>query len=235
MHPKPTFPESLQSKLSPISGDLAPTEIEHLLVGTHFTQPQTTSESASSIENEGDAAYQLQTLATVAETESKQTESSSSSSPISSPPHTSPIVVISESSSSSSSSKKKEGLEEATVKLLKLLQTRGPMLFQEIVDELALDYRRVYDILNVLCTTVLVVKRGKKRDHTRYHFFDGKQLPEPVDIKSLPKFIEIEQQKKRRLEEENRQLALQFVCAEARAADSEFPPQHTTTSPLHVN
>ena len=43
--------------------------------------------------------------------------------------------------------KKKEGLEESSVRIIGLLQTRGKMIFKDIHETLNIDYRRAYDIL----------------------------------------------------------------------------------------
>jgi len=69
------------------------------------------------------------------------------------------------------SSKKKEGLEDAADRMLSLLQEKGQMNFKQIHKELGLDYRRAYDILNVLTTTPLVSKRGKNEIMNNFIFF----------------------------------------------------------------
>ena len=46
--------------------------------------------------------------------------------------------------------KKKEGLEESSVRIISLLQTRGKMIFKDIHETLGIDYRRAYDILVII-------------------------------------------------------------------------------------
>ncbi len=60
--------------------------------------------------------------------------------------------------------RKREGLEDSTRKIIELMMKNGEMTFKDIHDTLDLDYRRAYDILNVLLTTPLIHKKGKKRD-----------------------------------------------------------------------
>lgn len=81
---------------------------------------------------------------------------------------------------------RKEGLEDSTARIIRLLQMRGKLPFKEIHSELTIDYRRAYDILNVLLTTPLVTKHGKKRENKLpYVFQDGVALNEPVSIDSI--------------------------------------------------
>mmetsp|Transcript_23236 Transcript_23236/g.39957 ORF Transcript_23236/g.39957 Transcript_23236/m.39957 type:complete len:200 (+) Transcript_23236:41-640(+) len=96
---------------------------------------------------------------------------------------------------SAADNKHREGLEEATVRIIRLLQTKGRLLFKDLHEMLALDYRRAYDILNVLVTTPLVSKMGKKRENKLpYMFRNGDALPEPVDLDNLvPQILEEQQ------------------------------------------
>ncbi|KAJ4454785.1 hypothetical protein PAPYR_10433 [Paratrimastix pyriformis] len=88
----------------------------------------------------------------------------------------------------------KDGLEECTKQILRFLQTRGRATFKEIHEALEIDYRRAYDILNVLMTTPLIRKEGKKRDPGQpYIYVDGTPLREPVDLDKLLALIETEQ------------------------------------------
>lgn len=90
---------------------------------------------------------------------------------------------------------RREGLEESTSRILQFLQTRGKMPFKDIHKELTIDYRRAYDILNVLLTTPLVTRTGKKRENKLpYVYSDGKPLSEPVSIDRLA--IELTARKK---------------------------------------
>ncbi|KAG9390272.1 Transcription factor E2F-like [Carpediemonas membranifera] len=90
--------------------------------------------------------------------------------------------------------RKREGLEDSTRKILELLMQNGEMTFKDIHDTLDLDYRRAYDILNVLLTTPLVQKQGKKRDNKLpYMFGDGKPVPVSVDVFSLLSDLEEQQ------------------------------------------
>jgi hypothetical protein len=69
--------------------------------------------------------------------------------------------------------KKKEGLEESSARIIKLLQSRGKMIFKEIHETLSIDYRRAYDILNILQTTSLITKTGKKRENKLPFIYQG--------------------------------------------------------------
>ncbi|KAL0222496.1 hypothetical protein RCL1_002350 [Eukaryota sp. TZLM3-RCL] len=81
---------------------------------------------------------------------------------------------------------KREGLEETTQRIIQLAQSKGSILFKDIHQILNIDYRRAYDILNVLQTTPIIVKTGKKRDNQQpYHWADGKPLPYPVPVDTL--------------------------------------------------
>jgi hypothetical protein len=54
---------------------------------------------------------------------------------------------------------------------------RGRMTFEDIRELAQLDYRRVYDIMNVLQTTPLISKEGRKRDADKpFLFGDGTPL-----------------------------------------------------------
>ncbi|KAJ3430968.1 transcription factor e2f [Anaeramoeba flamelloides] len=90
---------------------------------------------------------------------------------------------------------KKETLEECTIRTLELLQLRGQMVFKDIFTELGIGYRRAYDILNVLLTTPLLTKKGKKRESNMpYVYLDGEPLPENVDVRNVLEQIESEEQ-----------------------------------------
>ncbi|GKT26383.1 hypothetical protein ADUPG1_013341 [Aduncisulcus paluster] len=91
-------------------------------------------------------------------------------------------------------SRSKMGLEDWTKSILSYLQRRGQASFKQIHEDLGIDYRRLYDILNVLCTSPMVHKVGKKRDpEAPFVFGDGTPLPCPVDLSKLVGEIEIEQ------------------------------------------
>ncbi|KAJ4462832.1 hypothetical protein PAPYR_23 [Paratrimastix pyriformis] len=91
--------------------------------------------------------------------------------------------------------KGKEGLEDATMKIVHLLQQHGMMGFKEIHEALKIDYRRAYDILNVLLTTPLLDKKGKKRDsRAPYVYQDGIPLSEPCEVDNVGTLIAQEQQ-----------------------------------------
>jgi len=82
--------------------------------------------------------------------------------------------------------KKKEGLEESSVRIINLLQEKGKMVFKDIHETLGIDYRRAYDILNILLTTSLVTKTGKKRENKLpFIYQDGVPLPEAVELKDI--------------------------------------------------
>jgi len=82
--------------------------------------------------------------------------------------------------------KRKEGLEESSLKIISLLQKKGKMIFKDIHETLAIDYRRAYDILNILQTTALIVRTGKKRENKMpYVYQDGSCLEDPVDLRDL--------------------------------------------------
>jgi len=82
--------------------------------------------------------------------------------------------------------KKKEGLEESAQRIISLLQTRGKMIFKDIHETLGIDYRRAYDILNILLTTTLISKMGKKRENKLpFIYQDGTALPEPVELRDV--------------------------------------------------
>ncbi|KAJ3429173.1 transcription factor e2f [Anaeramoeba flamelloides] len=88
---------------------------------------------------------------------------------------------------------KKETLEQCTLRILSLLQKRGQVPFKDIFTELGIGYRRAYDILNVLLTTPLVSKKGKKRENKiPYVFLDGRPLQEVVDIATILEQTETE-------------------------------------------
>eukprot|EP00792_Barthelona_sp_PAP020_P004353 TRINITY_DN2070_c0_g1_i1.p1 TRINITY_DN2070_c0_g1~~TRINITY_DN2070_c0_g1_i1.p1 ORF type:complete len:197 (-),score=52.25 TRINITY_DN2070_c0_g1_i1:595-1185(-) len=90
--------------------------------------------------------------------------------------------------------KKAPGLEVITKQILELMQLRGKLSFAEMND-LGLDYRRLYDILNVLQTTPLISKEGKKRDRKKpFIYGDGTPMPEAVDLSELLPNIEKEQE-----------------------------------------
>jgi len=98
--------------------------------------------------------------------------------------------------------KKKEGLEESSVRIINLLQERGKMIFKEIHETLGIDYRRAYDILNILLTTSLVTKTGKKRENKLpFIYQDGVPLPETVDLKDILGEVAREEEKNRVIEE----------------------------------
>ncbi|KAG9391099.1 E2F/DP family winged-helix DNA-binding domain [Carpediemonas membranifera] len=66
----------------------------------------------------------------------------------------------------------REGLEETTGKVLRLLQVRGRMLINDLISGIGINYRRVYDILNVLQSTPLVNRvgpGGTKTDDKKEH------------------------------------------------------------------
>ncbi|KAJ3437085.1 transcription factor e2f [Anaeramoeba flamelloides] len=89
---------------------------------------------------------------------------------------------------------KKESIEHCTIRILRLLQKRGKMVFKDIFTELGIGYRRAYDILNVLLTTPLVHKPGKKRESKMpYIYLDGEPLPEVVDVVNILEQIEYEE------------------------------------------
>ncbi|KAG9390541.1 hypothetical protein J8273_7892 [Carpediemonas membranifera] len=54
----------------------------------------------------------------------------------------------------------REGLEESTVKIVRMLMIRGKSMFKEVFSNIGIDYRRAYDILNVLLSTPLITKLG---------------------------------------------------------------------------
>ncbi len=83
----------------------------------------------------------------------------------------------------------REGLEDATTKLLRLLQIRGQSVFKDVYTSVDIDYRRAYDILNVLLSTDLIKKKGFRMDSSQpYQIFDDKEpvgrFCEPVDFQS---------------------------------------------------
>eukprot|EP00767_Chilomastix_cuspidata_P005407 gnl/Chilomastix_cuspidata/5626.p1 GENE.gnl/Chilomastix_cuspidata/5626~~gnl/Chilomastix_cuspidata/5626.p1 ORF type:complete len:107 (+),score=9.73 gnl/Chilomastix_cuspidata/5626:141-461(+) len=55
-------------------------------------------------------------------------------------------------------SRRREGLKVTTQRVMSLLQTNGPSNFQDIHGTMDIDYRRVYDVLNVLTSTKIVRK-----------------------------------------------------------------------------
>ncbi|KAJ6249155.1 hypothetical protein M0813_01755 [Anaeramoeba flamelloides] len=81
-----------------------------------------------------------------------------------------------------------------TKKNTKIKKERGKMVFKDIFTELGIGYRRAYDILNVLLTTPLVHKPGKKRESKMpYIYLDGEPLPEVVDVVNILEQIEYEE------------------------------------------
>ncbi|KAL0236922.1 hypothetical protein PCE1_000319 [Barthelona sp. PCE] len=88
--------------------------------------------------------------------------------------------------------KKAVGLEQITKRILAIMQTSGRVSFKEIHNELGLDYRRAYDIINVLLTTPLVSKQSSTRRHSENPFVysDGIPMPEATDVSTLMTDIE---------------------------------------------
>jgi len=110
----------------------------------------------------------LSTLANVSQSGGRKPKASASSGP-------KPEVV-----------RKKEGLEESAARIISLLQTKGKMIFKDIHETLSIDYRRAYDILNILLTTTLITKMGKKRENKLpFVYQDGNPLPEPVELRDI--------------------------------------------------
>jgi predicted transcriptional regulator len=111
--------------------------------------------------------------------------------------------------------KKKEGLEESSLRIISLLQTKGKMIFKDIHETLSIDYRRAYDILNILQTTGLITKTGKKRENKMpYVYQDGAPLSEPVDLRDL--LFEIKKE-----EELNKKLSVRISTMEIQLAKDE--------------
>merc|ERR1712063_104511 len=104
---------------------------------------------------------------------------------------------------------KKEGLEETTVRVVQLLQARGTMLFKDINQTLDIPYRRSSDILNVLVTTPLLCKEGKKRENKYpYVFGDGNTIVggDSVNICHIMEDIDKERHQIAQLQERIKQL-----------------------------
>ncbi|KAL0248114.1 hypothetical protein GEMRC1_003350 [Eukaryota sp. GEM-RC1] len=81
---------------------------------------------------------------------------------------------------------KREGLEETTTRILRFAQTRGTVFFKDLNRDLDIDYRRAYDILNILQTTPLISKLDKKVDGQHpFIWCDGKALAEPIDVDTI--------------------------------------------------
>eukprot|EP00013_Stygamoeba_regulata_P010823 CAMPEP_0177678110 /NCGR_PEP_ID=MMETSP0447-20121125/28823_1 /TAXON_ID=0 /ORGANISM="Stygamoeba regulata, Strain BSH-02190019" /LENGTH=179 /DNA_ID=CAMNT_0019187069 /DNA_START=105 /DNA_END=645 /DNA_ORIENTATION=- len=89
---------------------------------------------------------------------------------------------------------RKEGLEDSTLRIVKLLQRRGRLVFKEIHRDLAIDYRRAYDILNVLLDNPPGVQAGQAaREQIALLYQDGVPLSEPVDVCTIMDQIRQEQ------------------------------------------
>jgi len=94
--------------------------------------------------------------------------------------------------------KKKEGLEESSIRIINLLQEKGKMVFRDIHETLGIDYRRAYDILNILLTTSLVTKTGKKRENKLpFIYQDGIPMQETVELRDILGEIAREEEKNR--------------------------------------
>jgi len=75
------------------------------------------------------------------------------------------------------------------------------MIFKEIHETLSIDYRRAYDILNILQTTSLITKTGKKRENKMpYIYQDGVPIPESVDLRDMVDDIRKEEETNRILQ-----------------------------------
>jgi len=108
------------------------------------------------------------------------------------------------------------------------------MKFKELHESLDLNYRRAYDILNVLTTTPLVSKRGKKRDNEQaYLFLDGEPLPDLMNLKNLSEQLEQEKQHKEELIKEIKELQMKNALATALWEEEEEEEDASkTSSPL---
>ncbi|KAL0224016.1 hypothetical protein P9112_003406 [Eukaryota sp. TZLM1-RC] len=85
-----------------------------------------------------------------------------------------------------SSTGKREGLEETTQRILRLAQVKGSVLFKDLHNILDIDYRRAYDILNILQTTPLIHKGSTKVDgQYPFTWCEGTPLPEAIEIDTL--------------------------------------------------
>mmetsp|Transcript_32977 Transcript_32977/g.56373 ORF Transcript_32977/g.56373 Transcript_32977/m.56373 type:complete len:140 (-) Transcript_32977:31-450(-) len=95
--------------------------------------------------------------------------------------------------------RKSYSLEDGTVEVLNVLQTKGKITLKELSEQTDVPYRRSSDILNVLKTTPLLARNGSKRIDP-YIFCANIPLNETINLKTIEDEIAKEKEKIKQLQ-----------------------------------